>query len=507
MVAFGTVHNWNPGEGSVISWHASSAARHKAQNAPISAIPPSYQQIKHLQLFREHAAKGCDITRLNIGAWDIPGACNVPAMTEAINAHLRRHDTYHSWFEYSPSGEVFRRTFDNPADIEFLPLERGHMAPDALRADILATPNPLRWDCFTFGLVQHLHHFTFYVSADHRVIDGMSVCLIFLEIHLTYAALVANGRLVELPEAGSHDDYCARQHQHAAALTLRSPEVRDWLQFMERNSGLLPRFPLPLGDPSIPCGTGVIAVALFDNGQADGFEAACAAMGARFSGGVIACAAFAEYELTGAETYYGITPYDARSTPAEFLTPGWFTGYIPVALPVAGTSFGAAVSAAQSSLDLGIDLAYVPFGRVVELTSAGSPNGKHVEGSKMLSYADARGVPLSSHWDELNIGMYGDGRSSNKVCIYVNRFAHETTLTISFPQNPIARESVERYAQALKATMLRVAGRGAGAAAMQPLAPPVGARAAGGPGPTDQLRGSTVSGVGATHSTLSACFD
>ncbi|CKO12026.1 polyketide synthase [Mycobacterium tuberculosis] len=36
------------------------------------------------------------MSRLMIFTWDLPGRCNIRAMNYAINAHLRRHDTYHS---------------------------------------------------------------------------------------------------------------------------------------------------------------------------------------------------------------------------------------------------------------------------------------------------------------------------------------------------------------------------------------------------------------------------
>ena len=32
-------------------------------------------------------------------SWDIPGICDIAAMTRAITTHVRRHDTYHSAFE------------------------------------------------------------------------------------------------------------------------------------------------------------------------------------------------------------------------------------------------------------------------------------------------------------------------------------------------------------------------------------------------------------------------
>ena len=77
------------------------------------------------------------------------------------------------------------------------------------------------------------------------------------------------------------------------------------------------------------------------------------AAGVRFSGGVFACAALAEHELTGAETYYGITPVDTRSTPADFMTTGWFTGFVPITVPVTATSFADTARAAQASFDSG----------------------------------------------------------------------------------------------------------------------------------------------------------
>jgi len=404
------------------------------------------------------------MARLSIGAWDISGVCDVPAMTYAINAHLRRHDAYRSWFECQETGRIVRRTFGDPADIEFLPADQGEMTSAELRAHILATPNPLQWDCFSFGLIQYADHFTFYMSADHLVTDGMSVGVVFLEIQMNYAALVDGGAPVPLPDPASYDDYCVRQRRHTEALTLESPQVGAWIRFAQDNGGAFPDFPLPLGDLSIPCTGGLVVVPLMDERQADRFESACQEAGARFSGGVFACAALAEYELTGAETYYGVTPYDTRSTPEEFMTPGWFASFIPVTVRASGMSFGDVAKAAQASFDSGKDLAFVPFDRVLELASSALGLKKSERDVPMLSYIDVRSIPLSAQWDELNAGIYGDSRLSDQVCMWVNRFEKETTLTVSFPQNPVARESVARYIRTLKSVYLRVAERGAAAA-------------------------------------------
>ncbi len=38
------------------------------------------------------------------------GRCDIRAMTYVINAHLRRHDTYRSWFEYTDADQIVRHT-------------------------------------------------------------------------------------------------------------------------------------------------------------------------------------------------------------------------------------------------------------------------------------------------------------------------------------------------------------------------------------------------------------
>ncbi len=73
-----------------------------------------------------------------------------------------------------------------------------------------------------------------------------------------------------------------------------------------------------------------------DPAQTERFESACTAAGARFVGGVFACLAQVEHEFTGALTYYGLTPRDSRTATDNFMTQGWFTGLIPITVPIGG---------------------------------------------------------------------------------------------------------------------------------------------------------------------------
>jgi hypothetical protein len=378
-------------------------------------------------------------------------------MTYTFNAHLRRHDTYHSWFEFNDAGDLVRRTIDYPNEIELLPTTRGQMSASQVRADILSTPDPLGWECFRFGIIQRDDHFTAYGGIDHLLTDALSVGVIFLEVYATYQSLL-QGAPISFPPPASYRDYCVRERVRADALTWHSAQLRTWVAVSEQNAGTLPDFPLSIGERSTPCTGGMVTVPLMDAEQSARFESACHAAGVRFSGGVFACAALVHHELTGAETYFGITPYDTRSTDAERMTPGWFASFIPVTVPLGRGAFGEVARAAQDSFDAAKELANVPFERALELAPPEMGLRNPERAIPMLSFLDARKVPVTAQWDSLNLGIYGDSRLSDQVCIWVNRFENETTLTLSFPDNPIARDSVTRYIDATRSTYALVGG-------------------------------------------------
>jgi hypothetical protein len=57
----------------------------------------------------------------------------------------------------------------------------------------------------------------------------------------------------------------------------------------------------------------------------------------------------------------------------------------------------------------------------------------------------------------LNGKLYIDARCANQLGMWVNRSEDETTVTVMFPDNPIARESIVRYLDAMKSAYVRVA--------------------------------------------------
>lgn len=465
MFALEGIHEWVDAPGELISWSPSPATLAKAKDAPVSDVPASYQQAQHLRSYRDHAARGTEMARLTIPTWNIAGRCDIRAMTYVINAYLRRHDTYRSWLEFDHGDRVVRRTLANPHDIKFVATQHGEKTSEEWREHILATPAPLQWDCFRFGLIQRADHFTFFMSVDHLHVDAMFMGLAFVEIHMMYAAVAGGGAPIKLPEAGSYDDYCVRQRQFTSALTPDSPQVQKWITFAQGNNGTLPQFPLPLGDPSVPCEGDLLTIQLMDEEQSNRFESACTDAGSRFLGGVFAAAAMAEHQLTGADTYSVITPTSTRSTHAEMMTTGWFTGTVPITVGVTATSFAETARRAQASFDSGIDLAHVPFDRVLELAASERGLREPEPGVPMISYLDATLAPFSpavvAEWNGMNGKIYSELGAAHQIGMWVNRFGTGTWVTVAFPNNAIAAESVTRYIEAMKAVFVRVAeGRG-----------------------------------------------
>jgi len=114
------------------------------------------------------------------------GICDIDVMTQAVNAHVRRHDTYHDRFDFGENDEIHRYVIAEPEAITLTPTDHGMMTPPQIRKLLLDTPDPLQWDCFTFGIIQGEDRFTVYIAIDHLRADGMSAGVIFLDIHTTY---------------------------------------------------------------------------------------------------------------------------------------------------------------------------------------------------------------------------------------------------------------------------------------------------------------------------------
>jgi hypothetical protein len=390
-----------------------------------------------------------------MASWDVDGWCDLAAMTDAINSHIRRHDTYHSAFDFVAADvdgvqteTVTRRTVSDPAQIEFVPTALGFMDEDAIRTLVqTATPGTLDWDCFTFGVIQKADHFTVYANIDHLHTDGTSAGLIYRDIHQTYQDLV-NGVPTSMPETSGYRDFTARQRLQVEAMTLDSRPIKDWIDFAHDADGDWPSFPLELGDTSTGGEGGIVTIELLDADETEAFNSACRDAGARFSGGVMACAALADHRLSGTDTFHGFTPSDTRVGEAQALSAGWYASLFPVTVPVGDGDFAQMARAAQKSFDANKYLSTVPLQRVLELASPEELGITLPSGSPMMvSLMDFRGL-VDAEADRF--GIYLDNLSHGGINTWIIRHADQTTLTVSFPETPEARHSVHHYAGVLR---------------------------------------------------------
>jgi mycolipenoyl-CoA---2-(long-chain-fatty acyl)-trehalose mycolipenoyltransferase / long-chain-acyl-CoA---trehalose acyltransferase len=455
------LQDWTGPPATLTLWCPSAASIESAKRAPVSPALPSYEQEQHLRAFRACEQRHEAMARLLVVVWDEPGRCDFRAMTHVVTAHLRRHDTYHSWFE--ERGEaIVRHVMTDPAAIQMESSTLGEVSAEDWQKHVMATPTPFSWDCFRFGILQRASGFTFFASIDHLHADATVIAFLMAEIRSVYRAVLDGETPLQLGSPGSYLDYCTSQRQRAAKTTLADPEVKQWIAFLHRNNGRMPSFSLPLGVLEDRYRAEYLHVDILDDTVMAAFESACHAFGARVIGGLLACAALTERELAGRSRYSVVTPTTTRRSPQAFRTTGWCVGVVPIDFDVQERTFPELAFIAQRNFDERLCLANVPIELVLEL-AAGLPTIRSVAtGGVMLSYMDVNVPPLSAHiareWQQGNGRVYINQGVAAQVAIWLFRTQRGLSLTAAYPANGTARASMHRYVKALTGACRRAAG-------------------------------------------------
>lgn len=451
---------WSGPPAVLTLWQPTLAAQACAQRAPASAVPPSYEQEQHLRAFQACAARGERMARLIIVVWEQPGKCDLRVMSHVLNAHLLRHDTYHSRF--AAEGEGLRRhVLPDVPRVLVEPVTRGEVDAATWRNEVEATPTPFNWDCFRFGILQRAGGFTFFASVDHLHADSSLIAMLMTEVHAAYGVLIDGAPLPRHETAGRYLDYCLTQRRRSADLTLASPGVTAWVDYLERNGGRMPPFCLPWGISDDRCRAEHINVEILTPLEMASFEAVCHAAGARVIGGVFAAAARAEQALCGQARYSVVTATTTRHSPEAFRMAGWCMGVVPVELDTAAGSFAACARAAQQCFDANLPLAAIPIERVLELAVSQPAIRPVATGGVMLSYMDVNMPPLSAHiagaWHAAQGRVYINEGMAAQVALWFFRTQRGLSLTVGYPANATAAQSVQRYIAALKSAFAQIA--------------------------------------------------
>jgi hypothetical protein len=400
------------------------------------------------------------MARLLIVAWEEQGQCDTKIMGNVITAHLRRHDTYHSWFEQR-DGDLVRHVLPDPSVIEMEAIALGEVDAAEWQKHASTTASPLLWDCFKFGILQRTDGFTCFASIDHRNSDGSLLALVMKEIHSAYGAAHDGKPPLRLASSGRYLDYCSNQRSRAAGMTVMDPAITEWMSFLKRNDGQLPKFPLPLDVPEDRCLAEYVTMDLLDEEGVTAFETACHAVGARMMGGLLACAGLTEQELAGTSRYSVVTLAPTRRSPEAFRTAGWCIGVLPIDFDLKGQSFFELARTAERIFGARLHLANAPVERVLELAADMPELLPPTPGGVMVSYIDMSRPPFSSSiihdWHQTNARVYFNPGMAAQVALWFFKTQRGLTLTAAYPATTAARVSIQRYVEALKTMCLRAA--------------------------------------------------
>jgi hypothetical protein len=454
------LHDWSGPPATMTLWRPSAASIESAKRAPVSPVLPSYEQEQHLRAFRACEQRHEAMARLLVFVWDEPGRCDLSAMTHVVTAHLRRHDTYHSWFE-ERGGAILRHVLADPAVIQMESSTPGEVSAEDWQKHVMTTPAPFAWDCFRFGILQRASGFTFFASIDHLHTDATVIACLITEIRSAYRAVLDGEAPHQFGLPGSYLDYCTTQRQRAAMTTLADPAVKEWIAFLHRNNGRMPSFALPLAALEDSCHAEYHRVDILDDPVMTAFESACYASRARVIGALLACAALTERELTGRSRYSVVTPTTTRRSPQAFGTTGWCVGVVPIDFEVQERTFPELARIAQRNFDERLRLASVPIELVLEL-AVGLPTIRSVAtGGVMLSYIDANfssfGAQVAREWQQANGRVYINQGMAAQVALWFFRTQRGLSLTAAYPANGTARASMHRYVEAFAGVCRRAA--------------------------------------------------
>ncbi|WP_416876191.1 condensation domain-containing protein [Kitasatospora sp. SC0581] len=383
--------------------------------------------------------------------FDLPGRLDAPALARAWQAWLRRHDALRTWF--TADGPDLRRRLLPPHAVTVRPVglgvrDTGEAVRAWMRERFAEAISPVGWPGFVAGAVVRPEKSTVFFAVDHAHTDGCSLARVFSEIRALYAA-ETGGAPARLPETGSHLDYCLAEAGRNATLDPDHPAATRWLDFLDR--GLPAGFGLPLGtDPGRRYPSVFETIDLFDPAQADAFAGACRRQGTGFAAGSIAALAVAEHALTGVPRYRRLMVAHTRGERRWHAAQGWFVNLVPVDFQVLpGRPLAATAAATHRALGHAQAMAEVSPARVLELHPGVAP-ALGTTAPPVLSYVDLRHTPGSRQWTAARFGVLGSGAPVSGVSIWLWRLWQGLRLTVSYPDNPIARDSVHRYLQQLR---------------------------------------------------------
>ena len=441
--------------GKLVEWVLSPAAVATAALLPDDVRPPAYIQESHIRTARSVHEDGLIVPTWLAVCFDIPGRVDVEALERALSDWTVRHETLRSGFRWT--GDAMRR-FTLDADAVALRRTVVGDFPDAerlvqhLQNRFDEAASALGWPNYLYTMVVRDDDASVYLAFDHSNVDAYSLQRLPAEIRERYDAH-AGGVTMPPPPVASYVDFGAMERAGADTVHEDHEIIAHWREFVRRNGGRLPVFPVELGlDPGGPLPQqGVMHHMLVDADAAAAFEEFCRPYGGS-QVGVLAATSLIVNRIGGAPVYRTIVPFHTRVKSRWTDSVGWYVGGAPIEIDGA-PDLPAAMRAVRAELKANRLLARMPLGRVLRLLGTDfRPTSPDLY--SIVSYLDARDVPGSERWNELN--TYGVVRVSygDQVCVWVNRIHEGLWFACRYPLTDIAQKNMRLYAELLRDMIL-----------------------------------------------------
>lgn len=263
---------------------------------PGRQLPVSFDQRRHVSQGQRPGSWMAIAARLPITVGTNQLAC-------AWQAVLARHGTFGTGFGWTPDGRLELHQIDlQPGEWKEEPIGEGQDPRQALRDLFDRCCQPFEQPSHRLALL--IPHATqadrramVIIGSDHAHVDMWSFLVVLRDLFGCLDDLTAGRRPgADLPPVASFAE-------HSAALEAR-PSAPDevhqrWSELLSAGGGVMPRFPLPLGDPAFDGDSVVVVRDILDAERTGAFEQKAAQLGVRAIGLALSVITTATKDLAG----------------------------------------------------------------------------------------------------------------------------------------------------------------------------------------------------------------
>lgn len=243
-------------------------------------------------------------------------------LAAAWHAVIARHGTLRTAFATRPDGSLELREIEvQPGSwVDHIP-SNGQRPADVLQTVLDTTCSPFERPSYRLILVEGEGRPTVVIGADHAHVDAWSMLVLVRDLTAALDDLLA-GRTpgADLPAAPAFAE-------HTALLAAQPPApaevIEHWDEILRRAGGVMPVFPLPLGDVSEPQPDVVDVVDILDAGELAAYGERATDLGVRMLPLTVSVMTRVTLELTGRPLRV-VMPVHSRHEPRWRDSVGWF---------------------------------------------------------------------------------------------------------------------------------------------------------------------------------------